>query len=150
MTKMESERAQNEMQVTLFKYSKRVILKDIVGRDDGGAGLLGQRVVIGGWVKSSREIKKDPPLKPPSTVDTDPVGPNDVSCVEVIQSRIPFLRSIFKVLGGGDHRIRDKLDSVTPKPPQPSISVLQISDGSCVPSLRVNKFLCFYVDGVQH
>ncbi|XP_027113941.2 asparagine--tRNA ligase, cytoplasmic 2-like [Coffea arabica] len=127
---MESE---NARKLTLFKYSKRVILKDIVGRDDGGAGLLGRRVVIGGWVKSSREIKKDPP----STVDTDAVGPKDASCVELIQSRIPFLRSIFKVLGSGDHRIRDKLDSVTPKPPQPSTSVLKISDGSCVRTLQV-------------
>ena len=129
---MESENAEK---LNLFKYSKRVILKDIVGRDDGGAGLLGRRVVIGGWVKSSREIKKDPP----SMVDTDAVGPKDASCVELMQSRIPFLRSILKVLGGGDHRIRDKLDSVTPKPPQPSTSVLKISDGSCVRTLQVSK-----------
>lgn len=136
---MEPEKAQTEMPPALFKCSKRVILKDIVGRNDGGAGLVGQRVVIGGWVKSSREIKKDPPAKPPVTVDTHAAAPKDVSCVEVIQSRIPFFRSIFKVLGGGDHRTRDKLDSVAPKspqPPQPSISILQISDGSCVPSLQ--------------
>lgn len=136
---MESEKAQNETPVTLFKYSKRVILKDIVGRNDGGVELVGQRVVIGGWVKSSREVKKDPPVQPPSTVNPDDVSPKDMSCVEVLQSRIPFIRSIFKVLGGGDHRVRDKLDSVVPKPPQPSTSILQISDGSCVPSLRVHS-----------
>ncbi|KAL3517878.1 hypothetical protein ACH5RR_020467 [Cinchona calisaya] len=139
---MESEKAQNEMPVTLFKYSQKVILKDIVGRNDEGLGLIGQRVVIGGWVKSSREIRKDPPVQPPSTVAPDVVSPKDVSCVEVLQSRIPFFRSIFKVLGGGGdhHRIREKLDSEIPKPPQepqPSISILRINDGSCVPSLQV-------------
>lgn len=142
---MESEQAQNEMQVPLSKYSKRVILKNIVGRGDDGVGLVGQKVVIGGWVKSSREIKKDlpPPVQQPPKVDPEVVGPKDVSCVEVLQSRIPFFKSFFKVLGGGDHRIRDKLDSVIPKQPapQPTTSILQISDGSCVPSLQVILFM---------
>ncbi|KAI5679903.1 hypothetical protein M9H77_01130 [Catharanthus roseus] len=136
---MEQEKnAQNEMPLTLFKFSKRVLLKEIVGRSDGGLGLVGQRVVIGGWVKSSREIKKEVPVQPPPLEPSDAVGPKDLSCVEVLQSRIPFFRSIIRVLGGGEHRIREKLDAVLNKPPQPSIALLQISDGSCVPSLQVN------------
>ncbi|KAH0636439.1 hypothetical protein KY289_036354 [Solanum tuberosum] len=46
--------------VECSKYTKRVMLKTLLGRSDGGVGLIGQRVVIGGWVKSSREIRKQP------------------------------------------------------------------------------------------
>ncbi|CAI9107307.1 OLC1v1006633C2 [Oldenlandia corymbosa var. corymbosa] len=138
---MDSEQAQKEIQVPFSKYSKRVILKDIVGRSDGGVGLIGQRVLVGGWVKSSREIKKDlPPSSPSPNTTPDAVGPKDVRCVEYFQS-VPFLKSIVKVLGGGDHRSRSKLDSLTPKrvkPPQPTISLLQITDGSCIPTLQVS------------
>lgn len=35
-------------------YSKRVIIKNILGRQDGGVGLIGQRMSIGGWVKTGR------------------------------------------------------------------------------------------------
>lgn len=41
------------------KYSKRVLIKKIVGRPDGGHGLVGQRVVVGGWVKTGREQGKN-------------------------------------------------------------------------------------------
>lgn len=40
------------------KYSKRVIIKSILGRDDGGVGLIGQCMTIGGWVKTGREQGK--------------------------------------------------------------------------------------------
>jgi aspartyl/asparaginyl-tRNA synthetase len=40
------------------KYSKRVIIKSILGREDGGLGLVGQVLVIGGWVKTGREQGK--------------------------------------------------------------------------------------------
>ncbi|KAK4492169.1 hypothetical protein RD792_002967 [Penstemon davidsonii] len=133
---MASEQALIEPQASISKYTKRVLLKTITTRSDGGVGLIGQRVVIGGWVKSSREFRKEPPVA--ATTPEVVAPPKDVTCVEVLQSRIPFIRSIMKVLGGGDHhRIRDKFDSIIPKPPQPSISILQISDGSCVSSLQV-------------
>lgn len=141
---MEQEKAQNEMpqaHVTLVpnKYSKRVILKDIVGRSDGGVSLVGQRVVIGGWVKSSRDVKKeDPPVQPPPVEPTNVVSPKGISCVEVLQSRIPFVRSIIKVFGVGDHRLREKLDAVVIKPPQHSIAFLQVNDGSCASNLQVH------------
>ncbi|KAL6967949.1 Viral polyprotein [Sarracenia purpurea var. burkii] len=136
--------------VALSKYSKRVILKTILGRSDGGIGLVGQRVVIGGWVKSSNEVKKEPlppppPPPPPAAVvpasgGNSPVA-KDITCIEVLQIRIPFIRSIMKVLGGTHHPIREKLDYVVqklpPPPPPPSIAILIVSDGSFVASLKV-------------
>ncbi|KAH7441450.1 hypothetical protein KP509_03G038800 [Ceratopteris richardii] len=40
------------------KYSKRVLIKSILGREDGGTGLVGQCMTIGGWVKTGREQGK--------------------------------------------------------------------------------------------
>ncbi|KAL7600802.1 asparagine--tRNA ligase, cytoplasmic 2 [Lactuca sativa] len=132
------------MPVALSKYSKRVLLKTILDRTDGGLGLLDQRVVVGGWVKSSREMRKDPPpptTQPPAAVGGDHTkehtGGKDVKCVEVFQSRIPFLRTIIKVFGGNTGHTKEKLESIFPKQPPPSISFLQISDGSSVISLQI-------------
>lgn len=128
-----------EMPVTLpSTYSGRIILKTILNRNDNGLGLVGQRLVIGGWVKSSKEVKKSPleTSELPSNVGI----PTDVKCVEVIHSRIPFLRSIIKVFGGHYNNVHDKLDHpFITKPPQPSILYLRISDGSCVQSLQVHS-----------
>lgn len=126
--------------VTPFKYSKRVLLKTVLGRDDGGLGLVGERMVIGGWVKSSKELKKEPSLPPPDVGAGAISSPKDVSCVEILRSQLSFFKSIMKVLGGGNQSFKEKLDSVVPipkPPPPPSIAVLQVSDGSCVASLQV-------------
>uniref|UniRef100_A0A0C9RZG6 asparagine--tRNA ligase n=1 Tax=Wollemia nobilis TaxID=56998 RepID=A0A0C9RZG6_9CONI len=40
------------------KYSRRVLISDIIGRPDGGEGLVGEKVVVGGWVKTGREQGK--------------------------------------------------------------------------------------------
>lgn len=40
------------------EFSQRVLIKSILGRPDGGAGLAGQVVKIGGWVKTGREQGK--------------------------------------------------------------------------------------------
>ncbi|XP_051113328.1 asparagine--tRNA ligase, cytoplasmic 2 [Andrographis paniculata] len=114
-------------------YSNRIIIKTILARPDHGVGLIGQPVIVGGWVKSSREFRKEPPAAAPENRG----GPKDVSCVEVLQTKLPFLRAIIKAFGG-EQRIRDKLDAIVPRlPPQPSISILSISDGSCPASLQV-------------
>ncbi|KAI3667895.1 hypothetical protein L6452_42965 [Arctium lappa] len=138
----------DEMPVNLSKYSKRVLLKTILDRADGGLGLVEQRVVVGGWVKSSREMRKDPP-PPPTTTTQPPVGGGgggdakedaggkDVKCVEVFQSRFPFLRTIIKVFGGNIAHTKEKLESIVPKPQPSMISFLQISDGSSVVSLQI-------------
>lgn len=131
---MESEKSPAVLPLTLYKYSSRVILKTILERQDGGLGLVGQRVVIGGWVKSSKEFKKEPAAV---AAPADDSGPNDVTCVEVLKSRIPLIRSLIKALGGTAYSARDKLEVVVPKPPRPSISILQVSDGSCAATLQV-------------
>ncbi|KAL3643552.1 hypothetical protein CASFOL_014367 [Castilleja foliolosa] len=41
-----------------MQFSQRVPIKSILGRPDKGAGLVGQRVRIGGWVKTGREADK--------------------------------------------------------------------------------------------
>lgn len=125
--------------VELSKYTKRVVLKTLLGRSDGGVGLIGQRVVIGGWVKSSREIRIQSATPPP--VPAHVVSPKDVTCSEVLQSRIPLLRSIMKVFGAGEYRVREKINVVFQTMPQPSVSILQVSDGSCVASLQVHSMI---------
>lgn len=137
-----------------WKYSNRVLLKTILERDDGGLGLLNERVVIGGWVKSSKEVKKERVPQPPADDHADSTPSvlketqkdKNVSCVEMLHSRIPFFRTIIKVLGGGagiasNQVLREKLESLVPKAPLPSTVFLQISDGSCVASLLVHKTL---------
>ncbi|XP_057451396.1 asparagine--tRNA ligase, cytoplasmic 2 [Lotus japonicus] len=115
-----------------FKYSDRVQLKVLL---DGGAELAGKRVVVGGWVKSSKEVEKSAP--PPPL--TDETKTEDVSCVEIIQSRIPLIRNILEVFGGSGYAARKKRDPVPPKPmlPKPSIAYLLLTDGSCVATLQV-------------
>lgn len=41
------------------EFSDRVPIRAIVSRPDGGAGLSGQRVRVGGWVKTGRKADKD-------------------------------------------------------------------------------------------
>lgn len=40
------------------QFSQRVLIQSILGRPDKGAGLAGQKVRIGGWVKTGREANK--------------------------------------------------------------------------------------------
>lgn len=40
------------------QFSQRVLIRSILGRPDMGAGLAGERVKIGGWVKTGREADK--------------------------------------------------------------------------------------------
>lgn len=125
-----------------FKYSNRVILKAIVERGDSGTGLIGLRVVVGGWVKSSKEFRKEVPAATPPATDhgaaaAGDAGSKDVTCTEILQSRIPFIRSIIRAFSGSSYPVREKLEPVAPMPPRPSISILQVNDGSCTESLQV-------------
>ncbi|KAL3725051.1 hypothetical protein ACJRO7_030115 [Eucalyptus globulus] len=133
------------------KYSSRVVLRTVLERSDGGLGLVGEKLVVGGWVKSSREEKKEAPAAPaPAPPVQDKVfgaEHKDVSCVELFQTRIPIFRSIMKIFGGGGHPTRQRIEaagakpmpvpSPLPPPPPPSVAFLQISDGSCVATLLV-------------
>ncbi|XP_052171320.1 asparagine--tRNA ligase, cytoplasmic 2-like isoform X2 [Diospyros lotus] len=123
-------------------HTTRVLLKTILtpaGED--GSGWLGRRVLVGGWVKSFKEVFADADA-PKDAVHPPPSPHDDVSspsCLEILQC----FRTIVKVLGGGvSHPGPPKLDSVnqdpppTP-PPQPSSLILQLNDGSCLASLQV-------------
>ncbi|KAL0699333.1 hypothetical protein Bca4012_055455 [Brassica carinata] len=133
--------------VTLSKYSNRVELKTLLERSDGGARLAGKRVVIGGWVKSSRAVKKDspPPPPPPPSLAVPPPSTttkSNVSCTEIIQSKMSIFRKLFDVLSGGGktYPIFDKPEIAggqkSTSPPEYIIYFL-ISDGSSVSSLQV-------------
>ncbi|PON75098.1 Asparagine-tRNA ligase [Parasponia andersonii] len=124
--------------VTPSKYSGRVVLKTIL-ESGGGLGLVGRRVVIGGWVKSSKEVKKETVVAAPPPVDgvASQTGTRGVTCTEILQSRIPVIRSIIKLLGGSNYSVREKLEPAAPRPPPPPIVFLQVSDGSCASSLLV-------------
>ncbi|KAK1426917.1 hypothetical protein QVD17_15597 [Tagetes erecta] len=122
-------------EVDVLKYSKRVVLKRILGRGDGGLGLIDQRVVVGGWVKSSREMRKEhQPLM--NSEAKEGVDGRDAKRVEVFQSRIPFLRTVMQAFGGNNTRTKEKVESIVRKPTH-SVSFLQISDGSSVTSLQI-------------
>ncbi|KAE9600820.1 putative asparagine--tRNA ligase [Lupinus albus] len=119
----------------------RVLIKTLLHHEhDGAASFVGQRVLVGGWVKSSKEVKKPSiPLVMDNGFDHE-IKNKDVSCVEILQSRIPLVRSIFHVLGGKSYVPRKKLEHSHPlKPmiPQPSTVYLLLTDGSCVSSLQV-------------
>ncbi|XP_006850236.2 asparagine--tRNA ligase, cytoplasmic 1 isoform X3 [Amborella trichopoda] len=136
----------NVPKVDWSKYSKRVVLRSILGRSDGGLGLVGSRVVIGGWVKSGREAHvgwlktaPDPSPAPPSPF-------KDLTCVQNIQQSIPnCLRSILRLDVGGNiplafnnvNGVGSKQDSVVPTKSVPRVAQLQVNDGSCASSLQV-------------
>ncbi|OVA11364.1 WHEP-TRS [Macleaya cordata] len=40
------------------QFSRRVLIRNIISRSDGGVGLAGQKVTVGGWVKTGREQGK--------------------------------------------------------------------------------------------
>ncbi|CAH9074579.1 unnamed protein product [Cuscuta europaea] len=108
------------------KYTNRVFLKTIFERGD-----VGQRVVIGGWVRSSEERKKEDDLHPVAESE-------GVSCVEVLLSSFPLIWSIIKVFRGeGQSRIRENPNPDGVKLPPPSFTILKVSDGSSVKILRV-------------
>ncbi|CAH8290866.1 unnamed protein product [Eruca vesicaria subsp. sativa] len=132
--------------VPLSKYSNRVELKTLLERIDGGAGLAGKRVVIGGWVKSSRAVKKDSLpaavfVPPPSSGGSQASPTPSVSCTEIINSKMNIFRKLFDVLSGGGktYPIFDKHDLPCQKATSSPEYIIhfQISDGSSVSTLQV-------------
>ncbi|XP_024015627.1 asparagine--tRNA ligase, cytoplasmic 2 isoform X2 [Eutrema salsugineum] len=128
----------------------RVEIKTLLERSDLGARFSGKRVVIGGWVKSSRAVKKDlPPPPPPPVLAIPPPssGGNqasttaNISCTEIIQSKMNIFRKLFDVLSGGGktYPIFDKPELAGQKtaPPPEYILYLSVSDGSSVTSIQV-------------
>ncbi|KAM7270212.1 hypothetical protein ACFE04_029426 [Oxalis oulophora] len=143
------EKIENPQQPTLSfaKYSNRVVLKSIIDNIASDLSEKNQRVVVGGWVKSSKEVLKEvpSPVPPPSAaaVEKDSGVAKDVNCVEILQSRIPFFKTIIRILGcnaDNNPNLRKKLESIISVPtsaPPPSTVYLQISDGSSPANLQV-------------
>ncbi|XP_057526246.1 asparagine--tRNA ligase, cytoplasmic 1-like [Amaranthus tricolor] len=48
----------NSSTIQQSPFSKRVLIKSILGRPDGGASLAGESVVVAGWVRTGREQGK--------------------------------------------------------------------------------------------
>lgn len=111
---------------------------------DGGLGFVDQKLVIGGWVKSSKEVVRNA-ASPSADADVRAVSDalprraKDVSCIEIIQSRIPIVRSFLRMLYGNNVHGGEKLETPVHKPPLPSTAFLAVNDGSCVASLQVTS-----------
>ena len=137
----------SEHPLQLSSYSKRVLLKTILDRPDGGLGLTGERVVIGGWVKSSKQKGRDsgaqqsPPSCSASEEPSAAIQGEDVTCSEVIEARIsPCLRSLVRIFIGG----RRPSDARAPAKKAPSVAYLLLNDGSSVSSIRVHIANSFF------
>ncbi|XP_057964700.1 asparagine--tRNA ligase, cytoplasmic 2 [Malania oleifera] len=128
---MASEEETFTLPLPVLKYSNRVALKTLFGRKDGGLGLVGERIVIGGWVKSSKEIKKEAAEPIPSEGGSSAVEePKKVTCVKILQS-------IFRVFAGTTtYPAAQSLEPVAVSS-LPSEAILRVSDGSCVAGLQV-------------
>ncbi|KAL2932743.1 Asparagine--tRNA ligase cytoplasmic 2 [Bienertia sinuspersici] len=137
--KQEEEAPPIKTQIPMSNYSKRVVLKTLLSREDRGLGLVGERIVIGGWVKSSKEVRKQPsPSFQPDTEGPKP-GKKDVTCTEILQNRVPIFRTFLKLFGVGNHVDKHSSENLTERVQHPVISsvILQVSDGSCISSLQV-------------
>ncbi|KAK9138573.1 hypothetical protein Sjap_009167 [Stephania japonica] len=119
------------------KYSKRVVLKSVLGRSDGGVGLVGERVVVGGWVNSHIEVKKEEASAVPVVARMARTESDKVTCVEILQTRVPLFRSILKVFT--PHHEKERREAVVPQPVKavPSTAYLQVNDGSSLSNLQV-------------
>eukprot|EP00252_Welwitschia_mirabilis_P025314 TRINITY_DN784_c0_g1_i1.p3 TRINITY_DN784_c0_g1~~TRINITY_DN784_c0_g1_i1.p3 ORF type:complete len:151 (-),score=17.41 TRINITY_DN784_c0_g1_i1:1829-2281(-) len=96
------------------KYSKRVVIKKILGRADGGVGLYGECVVVGGWVKSGREQSK-------SSVAFLEVS--DSTCTPNVQGRVPLcLRSLMRLVAGNNPNSNHNLNPPATSTPSSSPS----------------------------
>ncbi|URE26074.1 tRNA synthetases class II (D, K and N) [Musa troglodytarum] len=103
-----------------FKYSKRVMLKSILDREDEGLAIVGHRVAVGGWVNSRKERAEADDASSP----TRPAQADD----EVLVQYVPFLRPISSLPGA--------LAAATSKDKH-TIVYLLINDGSCITNLQL-------------
>ncbi|XP_027337050.1 asparagine--tRNA ligase, cytoplasmic 2-like [Abrus precatorius] len=118
--------------VTPLNYSNRVQVKTLLHKPQN---VVGQRVVVGGWVKFAREVDMS------SSPSVDGTRRNkDMSLVEILQSQIPLIGNILEIIGGSSCCHRKKREPSGPSkvvPPKPSTALLLLSDGSCVGNLKV-------------
>ncbi|KAG1330851.1 asparagine--tRNA ligase, cytoplasmic 2 [Cocos nucifera] len=127
---------QQQQSVEWFKYSKRVVLRSIVCREDKGLGLVGDRVVVGGWVRSRKEKAGKDVSVPRVPILQAPTAGQEGTCCEVLVTRVPILRLIKRILmvkGGAP----DQRPAAEPAKSEPVVAYLRINDGSCVADLQV-------------
>ncbi len=74
--------------VAKAKYSGRVIINAILGRQDGGIALIGQKVIVGGWVKTGRVVGRSTSAF---------LELNDGSCSANLQVIYAYFSSVFLV-----------------------------------------------------
>ncbi|CAL9075129.1 unnamed protein product [Musa textilis] len=118
------------------KYSKTTALKSILNRDDKGQGLVGRRVVVGGWVNSRKErAESDAPGQLPAP-RAAAAQSQDVSCYDLLVQRVPFLRPIARILVGVIGAQPEK-PAASPAKEGPFTVYLRINDGSCSSNLQV-------------
>ncbi|XP_073117324.1 asparagine--tRNA ligase, cytoplasmic 2 [Elaeis guineensis] len=127
---------QQQQSVEWFKYSKRVVLRSIVCREDKGLGLVGERVVVGGWVRSRKEkagkgvsVSRVPILEAPTAAQ-------DGTCCESLVTRVPILRLIKRILMVKDGAA-DQRPAAEPAKSEPVVAYLRINDGSCLADLQI-------------
>ncbi|RWR87176.1 asparagine--tRNA ligase, cytoplasmic 1 isoform X3 [Cinnamomum micranthum f. kanehirae] len=135
-----------DLPIQLSSYTRRVLLKTILDRPDRGLGLTGKQVVIGGWVKTSKEEQRNsgaPPSPPSSPAEEAPAASKEqeehVTHCKVILARIsPLLHSFIRMFTNCSRPPprREPLDTAVPAEKVPSVAYL-VNDGSCVSSIQV-------------
>ncbi|GMH25820.1 hypothetical protein Nepgr_027663 [Nepenthes gracilis] len=131
--------------IEISRYSKRVVLKSLLERSDGGVSLVGEKIVIGGWVKSAKKVMNEPPPPPPppavaeQAVTEQAEGrPKDLSCCEILVNWVPIIWCFKKASRASSRLDKEKsTDGLRELLPLPPTVVLQVSDGSCVDRLQV-------------
>ncbi|KAJ3671933.1 hypothetical protein LUZ60_008012 [Juncus effusus] len=114
--------------------SKRTLLKSILSPANGGLQFAGERVTVGGWVKSFHvNPRKDVKVDSPAAAAAD-VTPPDLTCAEVLFLRVPLFRCLLKVLS--NHPVREKLERPVQKK-MDGTAYIRINDGSSVHNLQV-------------
>ncbi|XP_008792968.2 asparagine--tRNA ligase, cytoplasmic 2-like [Phoenix dactylifera] len=126
---------QQQQSVEWFKYSKRVVLRSIVCREDKGLGLAGERAVVGGWVRSRKEKAGKGVARGPRQ-GAAPAPAQDVTCGEVAVFRVPILRSIARILMIKDEPVVQR-PVAAPAKREPVVAYLRINDGSCIADLQI-------------
>uniref|UniRef100_A0A0E0MLQ2 asparagine--tRNA ligase n=1 Tax=Oryza punctata TaxID=4537 RepID=A0A0E0MLQ2_ORYPU len=122
--------------IECFKYSRRATLRSVVGRPDGGAGLAGERAVVGGWVRSSAVVRaRRAAAGPPSPSRKPEVEATGLTCTEVLMSRVPLIRCIARLMAGGISAAASAGGSA--RRPAVGTAMVRINDGSCVADLQI-------------
>ena len=110
-----------------------------MGPNDGDLQFFGQRVLVGGWVKSFYVRPKKEVVVDSGGAD---VAPRDLKCAEALFMKFPLFRCIVKVLSPGVHPVGEKLEPVVEKKMEGTV-YFRINDGSCANNFQVLFLVSF-------